>query len=141
VNWNGWGRDWTPPDGTTYLSPEAYNATRPQQGSLAGIFDATGNEVRLLRSERGDLTEIKSPGGHCIRLEYDRSRMIRARDSSGDTVEYEYDPVGRLSAVRYPGGYATKYSYDLQNRVLGVQNPSENVAIEIAYAQSGPSQR
>jgi hypothetical protein len=26
VNWNGWGWDWTLPDGTTYLSPEAYRA-------------------------------------------------------------------------------------------------------------------
>ena len=137
VNWNGWGWDWTLPDGTTYLSPEAYNATRPQQGSLVGIFDANGNEVRLSRSERGELTEIKSSGGPWIRLEYEHSRMIRARDSSGGAVEYEYDPVGRLSAVKYPGGNTTKYSYDMQNRVLGVQNPSENVAMEIAYDSIG----
>ena len=83
------------------------------------------------------MTEIKSPGGHWIRLAYDHSRMIRARDSSGDAVEYEYDPAGRLSAVKYPGGNTTKYSYDMQNRVLGVQNPSEDVAMEIAYDSFG----
>ena len=137
MNWNGWDWDWTLPDGTTYLSPEAYNATRPQQGSLVGIFDANGNEVRLSRSDRGELTEIESPGGHWIRLEYDHSRMIRAHDSSGDAVEYEYDPVGRLSVVKYPGGNATKYSYDMQNRVLGVEDPSKDVAMEIAYDSIG----
>jgi YD repeat-containing protein len=137
VNWNGWGWDWTLPDGTTYLSPEAYNATRPQQGSLVGIFDANGNEVRLSRSERGELTEIKSPDGHWIQLEYDHSGMICARNSSGDTLEYEYDPVGRLSAVKYPGGNTTKYSYDMQNRVLDVQNPAEDVTMEIAYDSIG----
>jgi YD repeat-containing protein len=133
VNWNGFGWDWTFPDGTTRLSPEAYNATRPQQGSLAGIFDENGNEVRLSRSESGELTEIRSPGRHWIRPEYDHSRMIRARDSSGYAVEYEYDPVDRLSSVKYPGGKATKYSYDMRNRVLGVEDPSEDVAMEIEY--------
>jgi YD repeat-containing protein len=123
ANWNGWGWDGTLPDGTTYLSPEAYNATRPQLGSLVGSFNAKGNEVRLSRRERGDLTEIKSPGGHWIRLEYDHSRIIRARGTSGDAVEYEYDPIGRLSAVKYPGSNTTKYSYDMQNRVLRFQNP------------------
>jgi YD repeat-containing protein len=108
-----------------------------RQGSLVGIFDANGNEVRLSLRERGELTEIKSPGGHWIQLENDHSRMIRARDSSGDTVEYEYDPVGRLSAVKYPGGNTTKYSYDMQNRVLDVQSPSEDVAMEIAYDSIG----
>jgi YD repeat-containing protein len=137
VNWNGFGWDWTLPDGTTYLSPEAYNATRPQQGSLVGIFDGNGNEVRLSRGASGELTEIKSPEGHWIRLEYDHLRMIRARDSSGNAVEYEYDPDGRLSAVRYPGGNATKYSYDTENRVVEVEDPSEDVAMEIKYGSNG----
>jgi YD repeat-containing protein len=141
VNWNGWGWDWTLPDGTTYLSPEAYNATRPQQGSLVGIFNAKGNEVRLSRSERGDLTEIKSPGGHWIRLEYDHSRIIRARDSSGDAVEYEYDPVGRLGAVKYPGSHTTKYSYDMQNRVLGFRTLRKMWQWKSHRTQSAPSQR
>lgn len=35
--WNGWGWDMNLVDGTTYLSPEAYNATRAGQGSLVGI--------------------------------------------------------------------------------------------------------
>jgi len=137
VNWNGFGWDWTLPDGTTYLSPEAYNATRPQQGSLVGIFDGNGNEVRLSRGERGELTEIESPGGRWIRLEYDHLRMIRARDSSGNAVEYEYDPGGRLSAVKYPGGNATKYSFDTKNRIVEVEDPSEDVAMEIKYDSNG----
>lgn len=66
--WNGWGWDLALADGTTYLSPEAYYAKRPQQGSLVGIFDGEGHEVRLSRAKNGDLQEIKSPSSHWIRL-------------------------------------------------------------------------
>src|SRR6266849_9492082 len=44
INWNGFGWDVALANGATYLSPEAYNATRPQQGSLVGIFDVGENE-------------------------------------------------------------------------------------------------
>jgi YD repeat-containing protein len=133
VNWNGWGWDWTLPDGATYLSPEAYNATRPQQGSLVGIFDENGNEVRLTRTASGDLTEIKSPQGHWIRFDYGQSHMIRAHDDLGNLVEYEYDASDRLRSVKYPDGHSTKYSYDSANRVIAVEDPAEDVAMEIKY--------
>ena len=83
INWNGWGWDLSLEDGTTFLSPEAYSATRPQQGSLVGIFDKEGHEVRLLRKSSGDLTEVKSPSGYWIKLAYDEGRMIGATDSLG----------------------------------------------------------
>src|SRR5271156_2044911 len=137
VNWNGWGWDWTLADGTTYLSPEAYNSTRPQQGSLTGIFDRNGNEVRLKRSASGDLTEIVSPQGHWIRFEYSQSHLIRAHDSLGNVVEYEYDANNRLISVKYPDGHSTKYSYDAVNRVIAVQDPSEDIAMEIKYDSNG----
>jgi YD repeat-containing protein len=137
INWNGRGWDWTLPDGTTYLSPEAYNATRPQQGSLVGFFDRNGNEVRLSRGDNGELTEIESPWGRWIRFEYSQLHMIRAHDSSGNVVEYEYDSSSRLSAVKYSGGQSTKYSYDTANRVVEVEDPSEDVGMEIKYDSIG----
>jgi YD repeat-containing protein len=137
VNWNGWGRDWTLPDGTTYLSPEAYNATRPQQGSLVGIFDSNGNEVRLTRAANGDLTEIKSPHGNWIRFEYSQLYLVQAHDSLGNVVQYEYEASNRLSAVKYPDGHTTKYSYDTANRVIAIEDPSEDVAMEIKYDSNG----
>jgi YD repeat-containing protein len=137
VNWNGFGWDWTLADGTTYLSPEAYNATRPQQGSLVGIFDSNGNEVRLTRTVSGDLTEIVSPQGRWIRFEYSQSHMVRAHDSLGNVVEYEYDASSRPSTVKYPDGHSTKYSYDTANRIIAVEDPSEDVAMEIKYDSNG----
>jgi YD repeat-containing protein len=137
LNWNGWGWDWTLANGTTYLSPEAYNAKRPQQGSLAGIFDSNGNEVRLTRAANGDLTEIKSPQGNWIRFEYTQSHLIQARDSLGNEVNYEYDPTSRLCAVKHRDGHTTKYSHDTANRVIAVEDPSEDVAMEIKYDSNG----
>jgi YD repeat-containing protein len=138
INWNGFGWDWTLANGTTYLSPEAYNATRPQQGSLVGIFDRNGNEVRLSRDANGELAEIESPGGRWIRFEYGQQpHMIRAKDSAGNVVEYEYDSGDRLTVVRYPGGRTTKYSYDTADRIIKVEDPSEEIELEIKYDSSG----
>jgi YD repeat-containing protein len=109
INWNGWGWDLSLENGTTFLSPEAYNATRPQQGSLVGIFDKEGHEVRLSRKSNGDLTEVESPSGRWIKLAYDKGRMIEARDSTKSVAKYTYDAEGRLVSVVYSAGSAIKY--------------------------------
>jgi len=96
IKWNGWVWDLSLENGTTFLSPEAYNATRPQQGSLVGIFDKERHEVRLSRKSSGDLTKIESPSGRWIKFTYDEGRMIEARDSLRNVVEYKYDAEGRL---------------------------------------------
>jgi YD repeat-containing protein len=137
VNWNGFGWDWTLANGSTYLSPEAYAATRPQQGSLVGIFDRNGHEVRLSRGASGELAEIRSPAGRWIRFEYSQLHLIRARDSSGDVVDYEYDSDDRLSAVRHAGGETDIYSYDAADRIIKVEDAEESMTLEITYDPSG----
>ncbi len=137
MNWNGWGWDLTFEDGTTYLSPEAYNATRPQQGSLVGIFDKKGNEVRLLRKSNGDLEQILSPGGRWIKFRYNAERMIEAEDSSGNIVEYDYDVGNRLETVRYSGGETTRYSYDSGNRITAIDDTSQGISLTSSYDSQG----
>lgn len=124
VGWNRWGWDVTLQNGITYLSPgpEAYYATRPQQGSLVGIFDQEGNEVRLSRNSDGDLTEVKSPSGRWIRFHYDAGHMVQADDSSGNKVEYEYDANDRPRMVKYPSGQSTTYAYDTSNRIISAED-------------------
>jgi YD repeat-containing protein len=137
IKWNGWGWDLSLGDGTTYLSPEAYNATRPQQGSLVGIFDRQGHEVRLSRKSSGALTEIDAPSGGWIKFNYDGNRMTRARNSAGSVAEYDYDPEDRLVTVRYSTGSAIKYSYDSSNRVIGLDDSSSGTKLEIKYNSAG----
>lgn len=137
VGWNGDGFDFSLADGTTYLSPEAYYATRPQQGSLVAIFDKDGNEVRLSRKHNGDLTEIKSPRGRWIRLTYDADHISRAADSLGNTVNYTYDLQHRLEKVRDSHGQTTGYIYDYADRILKITDGTGRIVLENGYDDDG----
>ncbi len=142
IAWNGFGWDLALPDGSTYLSPEAYNATRPQQGSLTGIFDKDGHEVHLTRAQNGDLQEISSPGGHWIRLGYNASGQIaKAANNSGQFVDYVYDSTNRLQTVRYSNGQIVTYTYNPQNRVSSIVDPARSIELRVEYDRHGmPSQ-
>lgn len=120
IDWNGDGWDISLENGTTYLSPEAYNARRPQQGSLVAIFDKEGREVKLTRASNGDLQEIKSPSGNWIRFEYRQEDISKAFDTNGNSVEYTYDQSRSLQSATYSKGQAINYTYDLFERVLKV---------------------
>jgi YD repeat-containing protein len=128
--WNGWGWDLALPDGMTYLFPEAYNATRLQQGSLAGVFDGNGNEVRLTRQENGDLTEITSPNGSRINFSYAQGLMSRAADSLGNSVDYAYDERHRLGKVTDSHGEATEYEYNVFSHIVRVLASNGSVILE-----------
>ena len=134
INWNGDGWDLALQNGTTYLSPEAYRATRPQQGSLVAIFDEKGNEVQLSRKFNGDLTQIKSPGKRFITLAYDaQGAVTQLKDSDGNVVRYKYDATDRLVSVMYPNGRRIEYSYNSANQIVGVEDSADSSVVKIAY--------
>lgn len=142
IAWNGSGWDLALTDGSTYLSPEAYNATRPQQGSLTGILDKDGQEVHLTRAQNGDLQEISSPGGQWIRLAYNGAGQIaRATNNSGQYVDYIYDSKSRLQTVRHSNGQSVTYTYNPLNRVAGIVDSSRSLELSVEYDGHGmPSQ-
>lgn len=138
IAWNGWGWDLAMPDGGTYLSPEAYNAIRPQQGSLTGIFDKDGREVRLTRAQNGDLQEIRSPDGQWIRIGYNTAgQIVRATNDSGQFVDYGYDPENRPQTVRYSDGRTVTYSYSPLNSLASVVDPSRSLELSVKYNGQG----
>jgi hypothetical protein len=137
INWNGFGWDLSLENGTTYLSPEAYSSERPQQGSLVGIFDDKGNEVRLSRSRNGDLTKIVSPSGRSIHLRYKNGRVSEVSDDSGNIVDYFYDAESRLETVRYSNRQPVSYSYDSSNRILKVEDMQEGFVLQNKYDSEG----
>jgi YD repeat-containing protein len=137
INWNGFGWDLSLENGTTFLSPEAYDATRPQQGSLVGIFDKEGHEIRLTRESNGDLAKVESASGRWIKFAYRKGRMIEARDSSRNVAEYIYDAEARLASVVYSEGSAIKYSYDSANRVVRLEDSSSGTMLENKYSPTG----
>jgi YD repeat-containing protein len=137
VSWNGDGWDVALEDGTTYLSPEAYSAKRPQEGSLVGIFDDTGHEIQLSRRANGDLTEIKSPSGGWIRLAYAQDKIVETKDSLGNVVEYRYDVQDRLQTVEYPDKRSLMYAYDSSNRIINVLDVHGNSILKVLYDSTG----
>jgi YD repeat-containing protein len=137
VAWNGWGWDLNLQGGLTVLSPEAYWAKRPQQGSVVGIFDREGHEVRVERDSEGDLKKIVSPGGKSIQLKYRRGRMAEAKDSLGNSSKYTYDADGRLLSVDYSSGSAVKYAYDSANRIVEVDGSPLGSVLKLTYGASG----
>ncbi|HLW98180.1 MAG TPA: hypothetical protein VKR82_06000 [Candidatus Acidoferrales bacterium] len=137
IAWNGWGWDVSLADGTTYLSPEAYSVTRPSQGSIVGIFDRDGNEVRLTRERNGNLVKIESPGGGWIRISYSDYRIISVEGSSGDKVHYEYDRFNRLRQTTNSQGITREYAYDDYNRMLKVVDSKAGPILQVRYDSEG----
>jgi YD repeat-containing protein len=137
VAWNGGGWDMSLADGTTYMTPEAGNSTRPPQGSLVGIFNRDGNEVRLKRESNGNLVRITSPGGGWIRITYSENRIVRVENNSGDYVDYDYDGANRLRRTTSSQGITRDYAYDAQNRLLKVVDSKAGPLLEVAYDSGG----
>ena len=133
VAWNGWGWDVSLADGETYLSPEAYYSTRPVEGSLVGIFDREGNEIRLTREENGNLKEVRSPAGNWIRIAYAKNRISRVQNDSGDFVEYEYDSDNRLVRTKSSQGLSFEYLYDSSNLIRHVASSKAGMILQVAY--------
>ena len=131
--WDGWGWAFVIPDGTTFLSPEAYNAKRPQQGSLIAVFDKDGNEIRLSREENGDLREIMSPEGRSIRLDYTDGRLSGLQDSGGNRVSYEYDSALRPANVKYSSGAEIHYAFDDANFITAIESPPGRPILTVTY--------
>jgi YD repeat-containing protein len=133
VAWNGWGWDLNFTNGLTLLSPEAYYAERPQQGSVVGIFDEHGREVKLTRESNGNLTKIFSPRGGWLKFDYRRGRLTNAESSLGESAKYSYDGEGRLLDVVYSTGSTLRYSYDSMNRVVEIEGSPSGILAKVQY--------
>jgi len=118
VAWNGNGWNLSFGDGSTYVFPEAANATTLEQGALVGVADGNGNLIGVERNWSGKVVKIESKDGRWIRLDYDYDRISRARDSAGDWVSYAYDDRNRLQHVTDSRGGMTEYFYDSGDQLI-----------------------
>jgi YD repeat-containing protein len=137
IAWNGYGWDLNFESGLTVLSPDAYEATRPQQGSVVGIFDSQGRETGLKRGSDGELKKIVAPDGAWIRLSYSRGRLSEAKDSLGETAKYSYDAEERLVGVVYSAGATVRYAYDSANRVVEAETSPGGIFLKNKYGAEG----
>src|SRR6185369_11468442 len=82
-----------------------------------------GNKTKLDRTNC-NLTQITSPNGRFIQLQYDsQNRITTATDNIGRNVTYTYDLVGRLSTVTDLNGGVTTYTYTDQNELATITDP------------------
>jgi YD repeat-containing protein len=137
IAWNGYGWDLNFESGLTMLSPDAYYSTRPQQGSVVGIFDKDGRETRLKRDSDGELKKIVAPGGAWIQLSYSRGRLSEAKDSLGEAAKYSYDAEDRLVGVASSAGSTIRYAYDSANRVVKVEGSPGGFLLRNKYGSAG----
>jgi RHS repeat-associated protein len=107
-------------DGTVYVFPDSFAQSKSQCQAVIQIVDRHGNKIKLDRTNC-NLTQITSPNGRFIQLQYDASgRVATATDNIGRTVTYTYDPVGRLSTVTDLNGGVTTYTYTDQNELATI---------------------
>lgn len=111
MRWNGSGWDLRFRDGSLFRFPEAYSATRGQEGALVGMQDAAGHRLVLERDQARDLKRLVSPSGAFLSFEYDNDHRVRqVTDDQGRVVRYTYED-GRLVGVD-DGARYTRYRYD-----------------------------
>ncbi|HZU32096.1 MAG TPA: Ig-like domain-containing protein, partial [Candidatus Angelobacter sp.] len=107
-------------DGTQYVFPDSFAQSKSQCQAVLQIIDRYGNKIKLDRTNC-NLTQITSPNGRFIQLQYDSSsRVTTATDNIGRTTHYTYDPVGRLSTVTDLNGGVTTYTYTDQNELATI---------------------
>ncbi|HEY2499110.1 MAG TPA: RHS repeat-associated core domain-containing protein [Candidatus Angelobacter sp.] len=107
-------------DGTQYVFPDSFAQSKSQCQAVIQIIDRHGSKTKLDRTNC-NLTQITSPNGRFIQLQYDSSgRVTTATDNIGRTTHYTYDPVGRLSTVTDLNGGVTTYTYTDQNELATI---------------------
>ncbi|CAM3937077.1 RHS repeat-associated core domain-containing protein [Kibdelosporangium persicum] len=119
-------------DGTSYYFP--YNAR------VRAISDRNGNNVSLTRTggNNGEVTQITSPNGRWIALEYDSAkRVTKARDNIGRSTSYAYDDDGRLVTVVDVAGKATNYAYDSAHRITKITDARGIDYLAVTYDDKG----
>lgn len=113
LRWNGNGWDLRFQNGSVFVFPESYAASRSAEAALIEIRDPVRGVVKFHRDRWRNLLELTAPGGGAIRFEYDAGdRIIAATDDRGRRVRYAYDPAGRLAVVTDPEGHVLRYAYD-----------------------------
>lgn len=121
IRWSGNGWTLQRRDGWMFEFPKGNpHSLLHAKAALKRLTDPHGRVVQLTRSPMGELTKVESPSGSWIELDYDGRKAIRAKDSLGRSVRYEYDGQERLIKI-VDGEGLTEYSYARSTFLSGVQ--------------------
>src|SRR6266849_4435673 len=113
IAWNGdgWTLDFR--DGSKFLFPEAYHATKYAQGAPIEMRDERGSSIRFKRDRVRNLEKLISPSGHTITFKYDGAgRIIETGDDVGHIRRYFYNSAGNLETVSDGAHILNRFEYD-----------------------------
>lgn len=134
IRWNGDGWDLALPNGSTFIFPEAYNATIVSQGAMTEIRNASGQRVKIMRRSSGDIEDVVSSAGGRADFSYDKSgRIIEAHDNAGNDRRYSYDSDGRLVLVSDTGSILYMFAYDRWDRMTRVLDGKGGDILALTY--------
>jgi RHS repeat-associated protein len=126
-------------DGTVlrFLQPGNFGAANYQGIGLSSITDRNGNTVNIIRNSNNYITQIQSPNGRWIQLNYDTNnppRVTSAQDNLGRTIIYYYDPVlGTLKTVTDANGGLWTYGYDTSDEMTSITDARQILYLQNIY--------
>ena len=129
----------SPPD-TTLTTARVYDALDRLQTETQPFPDGGDRTVAYGYYKNGTRKTVTDPGGSVTHYTYDgRNRFATATTGFGvaaKTTTYAYEPDDLLKTVSYPNGVVASHSYDKADRLLGIVNSKDAVALS-SYQYSG----
>jgi RHS repeat-associated protein len=126
-------------DGTVlrFLQPGNSGAPNYQGIALSSITDRNGNTVNIYRNSNNYITQIQSPNGRWIQLNYDTNtppRVTSATDNLGRTIIYTYDPtLGTLHTVTDANNGVWTYGYDTNYEMTSITDARQILYLQNTY--------
>jgi YD repeat-containing protein len=134
VRWRKDHWELTLQDGTVIVLPDSYLGTTAAWGAPWSIRSPQGEEIKLARDEKRNLTAVTSPHGHYIRFAYDSSgRIVEASDNAGRAIDYYYEDRGRLAEVKESGRLLWRYVYHFDG-ISSVQDADQHDLVAVQYS-------
>ncbi|WAM28258.1 RHS repeat-associated core domain-containing protein [Myxococcus sp. NMCA1] len=110
---------------------------------LERMTDRNGNVVTLTRQSgiSGPITRVTGPSGRYVEFTNGMGTQtglaLQAKDHTGRTVAYVYDPQGRLTHVTDATGAVRKYTYNTSNYMETVVDAEDRLVVQNEYGTKG----
>lgn len=105
---------------------------------LTAIHDGQGHRIDVMYDAEGNLSKVRDAAGQAIDFVYDavEPRLLRATDSLGRSVHFDYGAAGDLVRVTDSIGRATSYAYEPGHRLARIEFPDGRQRL-FAYDKQG----
>jgi RHS repeat-associated protein len=85
---------------------------------VASILRSDGKEIRYGYDSNDRLEQVLDQQGESTQYAYNERNEVTRAEHDGQTVSYQYDPVGRRIGSTLPNGIQCRQEFDERNRLL-----------------------